>query len=77
MAKKHILIVPGDGIGQEVTAVGKKVLDKIAATGVPVEIERNGKKLKIISVGTPDKFATAKFYRDCIVGDPDKLDRID
>jgi 3-isopropylmalate dehydrogenase len=31
MAKKKILIVPGDGIGQEVTAVGKKVLDKIAA----------------------------------------------
>lgn len=28
--KKKILIVPGDGIGQEVTAVGKKVLDKIA-----------------------------------------------
>ncbi|MBB5286761.1 3-isopropylmalate dehydrogenase [Rhabdobacter roseus] len=28
--KKHILIVPGDGIGQEVTAVGKKVLEKIA-----------------------------------------------
>lgn len=31
MATKHILVVPGDGIGQEVTAVGKKVLDKIAA----------------------------------------------
>jgi 3-isopropylmalate dehydrogenase len=30
MATKFILIVPGDGIGQEVTAVGKKVLDKIA-----------------------------------------------
>src|SRR6195952_4531890 len=28
--KKNILIVPGDGIGQEVTAVGKKVLNKIA-----------------------------------------------
>lgn len=28
--KKSILIVPGDGIGQEVTAVGKKVLDRIA-----------------------------------------------
>ena len=28
--KKNILIVPGDGIGQEVTAVGKKVLDSIA-----------------------------------------------
>ncbi len=31
MAKKMILIVPGDGIGQEVTAVGKMVLDKIAS----------------------------------------------
>lgn len=28
--KKNILIVPGDGIGQEVTAVGKQVLDKVA-----------------------------------------------
>lgn len=28
--KKNILIVPGDGIGQEVTAVGKQVLDAIA-----------------------------------------------
>lgn len=27
---KNILIVPGDGIGQEVTAVGKRVLDRIA-----------------------------------------------
>lgn len=31
MATKNILIVPGDGIGQEVTAVGKQVLDRIAA----------------------------------------------
>lgn len=31
MASKHILIVPGDGIGQEVTTVGKKVLDRIAS----------------------------------------------
>ena len=29
--KKHILVVPGDGIGQEVTAVGKKVLERIAS----------------------------------------------
>jgi 3-isopropylmalate dehydrogenase len=29
--KKHILVVPGDGIGQEVTVVGKAVLEKIAA----------------------------------------------
>lgn len=30
MSQKHILIVPGDGIGQEVTAVGKKVLEAVA-----------------------------------------------
>lgn len=30
MATKNILIVPGDGIGQEVTAVGKNVLEAIA-----------------------------------------------
>lgn len=30
MAKHKILVVPGDGIGQEVTAVGKQVLEKIA-----------------------------------------------
>ena len=30
MATKHIVIAPGDGIGQEVTEVGKRVLDKIA-----------------------------------------------
>lgn len=28
--KKHIVVIAGDGIGQEVTAVGKQVLDKIA-----------------------------------------------
>lgn len=28
--KKHILVVPGDGIGQEVTRVGKRVLERIA-----------------------------------------------
>ncbi len=31
MATKKILVVPGDGIGQEVTTEGKKVLDSIAA----------------------------------------------
>jgi len=28
--KKHILVVPGDGIGQEVTEVGKQVLEAVA-----------------------------------------------
>jgi 3-isopropylmalate dehydrogenase len=28
--QKHILILPGDGIGQEVTQEGKKILEAIA-----------------------------------------------
>ena len=28
--KKHILVVPGDGIGQEVTTVGKQILEAVA-----------------------------------------------
>lgn len=31
MAIKHIAVVPGDGIGKEVTTVGKAVLEKIAS----------------------------------------------
>lgn len=31
MANHNILVVPGDGIGQEVTSIGKEVLEKIAA----------------------------------------------
>lgn len=31
--KKKILIIPGDGIGKEVTASGKAVLEQIASTG--------------------------------------------
>ena len=30
MRNLKVLLLPGDGIGQEVTAVGKKVLDRIA-----------------------------------------------
>lgn len=30
MANHNILVVPGDGIGQEVTSIGKEVLEKIA-----------------------------------------------
>jgi 3-isopropylmalate dehydrogenase len=29
--KKHILVIPGDGIGPEVTTWGKAVLEKIGA----------------------------------------------
>lgn len=29
--KKHIVVIAGDGIGQEVTKVGKQVLERIAA----------------------------------------------
>ncbi len=54
-----------------------KVLDRILATGEPVEIERKGKTLRIVP-GTP----TSKLDRlverpDYIVGSPDDLVEVD
>jgi hypothetical protein len=47
-------------------------LDKVAETGVPVKLERKGKKLQIILVDKVDKLANLK-TNDIIVGDPDEL----
>ena len=41
--KKHILVVPGDGIGQEVTQVGKKVLEKIQQKSKSVYLVTSGR----------------------------------
>ena len=54
-----------------------QVFERIEKTGIPVEVDRNGKRFRIISLTPVDKFANASFLPDCIVGDPDTLDRID
>ena len=49
-----------------------KVVDEIIETGVPVEIERKGHKLKIVLEEKKSKLSNLKPH-NCIVGDPDEL----
>lgn len=49
-----------------------KVVDNVIKTGIPVEIERNGHRLKIILEDKKSKLSNLKPH-DCIVGDPDEL----
>jgi hypothetical protein len=49
-----------------------RILDEVLETGVPVEIERGGKLLRISAVEPASKLGRLK-RRDCIVGDPDGL----
>lgn len=53
-----------------------RILDEILETGVPVDIERKGKLLRIAAVELRSKLANLK-PRDLIVGDPEELVHID
>lgn len=50
-----------------------KLLDEILATGIPLEINRGGRKLTITPVEPVDKFANMEFRPDIINGDPEDL----
>ncbi|MBW1692379.1 MAG: type II toxin-antitoxin system Phd/YefM family antitoxin [Deltaproteobacteria bacterium] len=52
-----------------------KIVDEIIKTGNPVEIERNGHRLKIILEEKRSKLDNLKPH-DCIVGDPNDLIQI-
>jgi hypothetical protein len=52
------------------------ILDDVLETGVPVEVRRKGKLLKIIAEEKPSKLSRLK-KRDIVVGDPDDLVEID
>lgn len=54
-----------------------KLLDQVLETGVPLEIERNGRRLRIVSVEAPEKLDRLIPHPDCIVGDPDDLVHMD
>ncbi|GAX59921.1 hypothetical protein SCALIN_C05_0006 [Candidatus Scalindua japonica] len=50
-----------------------KIFDEIARSGVPVEINRKGKKLKIVPVEKQDKISKLKRRPDFIKGNPGDL----
>ena len=53
------------------------LLDKVVKTGVPVEIERKGKRLLISPAEKCRNLDSLKEHPDFIVGNPDDLVHID
>ncbi len=54
-----------------------RVLDKVLKTGVPVEIERDGKLLKIVPVEAQDKLKNLKPHKSYLATDPQSLVHVD
>jgi prevent-host-death family protein len=49
------------------------LLDEILKTGIPLEINRGGKRLRIVPVERVDKLQNLVRRPDVILGDPDEL----
>ncbi|BAY86144.1 hypothetical protein NIES267_56500 [Calothrix parasitica NIES-267] len=49
------------------------LLDEVLETGIPIEINKNGKLLKIVPVEKNDKLKNLIFKPDVIQGNPDDL----
>ncbi len=52
------------------------ILDQALESGVPIEILRKGRVLKIVPDQRPSKLARLK-KRSCIVGDPNSIIHVD
>lgn len=53
-----------------------QLLDQVLDTGVPLEIERKGRKLRIIPEPQRNKLDNLQ-RRDCLVGDPEDIVHMD
>jgi prevent-host-death family protein len=49
------------------------LLDEVLETGISLEVNKNGKLLKIVPVETKDKLKNLTFKADVIQGNPDDL----
>lgn len=54
-----------------------RILDEVLATGVPVEIERGGRILRITPIDQPSTLDRLVRRPDVVVGDPDDLIHLD
>lgn len=54
-----------------------RLLDEVLETGVPVEIERRGRRLRLVPADAPSKLARLTPHPDAIVGDPEDLVHMD
>ena len=54
-----------------------RLLDETLRSGVPLEIERNGRLLRIVPVDAPPKLDRLAPHPGTIVGDPEDLVHVD
>ena len=54
-----------------------KIVDRVLETGNPVEIERRGKKVRIVPVRPPSKLRNLVKRPGTIVGDPEDIVHMD
>lgn len=54
-----------------------KLLDQVLDSGMPLEIERNGRRLRVVPVEAPPKLDRLVRHADYVVGDPEELVHID
>ena len=54
-----------------------KILDRVLESGVPVEVERNGKLLRIVPIDAKPPIERLRPIPDLIVGDPALLEHVD
>ena len=50
-----------------------KILDEVLRTGIPIEIIKGGKKLRIIAVGKKEKLQNLVSRPEAIKGEPEDL----
>ena len=54
-----------------------RLLDQVLETGIPLEIKRRGKILKIIPTEPPNKLANLTHRKDFLKCDPDEIVHLD
>ncbi len=57
----------------ELRANMDKLLDEVLRTGLPVEIKKGNRRLRLVPVGKDDKFQNLVLRPEVIQGDPDDL----
>ena len=54
-----------------------QIVDQVIETGLPVDIERNGKKIRIMALEKKSKLNNIKQHPGTIVGNPEELVHLD
>ncbi len=54
-----------------------KLLDKVLETGEPLEIERKGRKLKIIPSPSSDRLSGLQAHEKYLLADPEEIVHVD